>query len=126
MHSQSNFPYRSYANVFGDSYVYNYKSNIWNHVADEFDSSDRVYGAATLQDPNEAATIEFDGFIPSLNENRGFNGIVYGLIEDSYVFGGAAYQFGIHSYPAGANNAVDRVYPTAMWANADKVCQKAT
>ncbi len=95
-------------------------------MADSFDPNERVYGAATLQLPNEP-TIAFDGFIPNLGENKGYNGIQYGISTSYDLIGGdAENQWAQYSYPAGASTGVDRVYPAAMWANADKVCQEAT
>ncbi len=94
-------------------------------ASNQVDSNGRVYGAATLQRPNKSTTIEFDGFISSLGENKGYNGVEYGTYTynnpDGYDNPWAQY-----SYPAGTNNEAERVYPAAMWANVDKVCQETT
>ncbi len=127
MHSQSTILlyYRSYPSVSGDSYVYFYNAKFWND-GDEFDTNERVYGAATLQRRDEA-TIAFDGFIPNTRKNRGFSGVEYGLDYSYNIFGGDTNsQWAQYSYPTSTENEADRVYPAALWVNADKVCQKVT
>ncbi len=83
-----------------------------------------ILGSATLHVTNRFDyAYAFDGVVPSLEMNLNFNGAMFTSWDDRPARLGN--QWASYSFPPFMDMQEPRIFPAAMWVDADNVCQAA-